>query len=324
MRIAEAASSSGLSIDAIRYYEKFGIIPELSRGPDGQRRFSPENVDWLTLLYWLRQTGMPLKTMQRFGALYQDGDETIPERRAILLAHARTLQERRSDLDRCEEILAYKIRIYDGISEQETRGKTEMKVIVIGASGDIGRVVCAELADRHEVVTAGRNSGDIQVDIGDPASIAAMYEQTGKVDAVITTVGNVHFGPLTELTHDQFMVGLNNKVMGQVNIVLLGLDHIADGGSFTLTSGVLDRDPIRSGVCAATANGALGGFVTGAAIEMPRGIRLNVVSPGMLDVSAGRYGSFFPGHKPVASKDVALAYVKSLEGALTGQVLIVE
>ena len=97
-----------------------------------------------------------------------------------------------------------------------------------------------------------------------------------------------------------------------------------NGGSFTVTSGVLDRDPIRMGTCAATANGALGGFVTGAAIEMPRGIRINVISPGMLDVSVERFGSFFPGHKPVNSSDVGLVYAKSIEGAVTGKVIIVE
>jgi len=99
---------------------------------------------------------------------------------------------------------------------------------------------------------------------------------------------------------------------------------IADCGSFTLTSGVLDRDPIRMGTSAATANGALAGFVTGAAIEMPRGLRINVVSPGMLDVSAPRYGAWFQGHKPVSSQDVGLAYAKCVEGALTGQVVIVD
>ena len=119
------------------------------------------------------------------------------------------------------------------------------------------------------------------------------------------------------------MVGLRQKVMGQVNLVLAGLDAISDGGSFTLTSGVLDRDPIRMGTNAATANGALAGFVKSAAIEMPRGTRINVVSPEMLNVSAPRYGKWFHGHKPVSSEDVGLAYAKCVEGALTGQVVIV-
>lgn len=199
-----------------------------------------------------------------------------------------------------------------------------MKIILIGAQGDIGRSAYAALSPRHQIITVGRNSGDIRADIADRASLLAMYEKTGKVDAVISAVGSVHFAPLAEFTEDQFMLGLKNKVMGQVNVVLTGLDHVADGGSFTLTSGVLDRDPIRSGTGAATANAALGGFVTGAAIEMPRGQRINVVSPGLLDISEKRYGALFPGHERVAAHRVGLAYVKSVEGAGTGKVIIVE
>lgn len=151
-----------------------------------------------------------------------------------------------------------------------------------------------------------------------------MYRDVGTVDAVVSTAGSVHFGALTEFTEDQFMLGLKNKVMGQVNLVLAGLERVRDGGSFTLTSGVLDRDPIKMGAGAAAANGALGGFVRGAAIEMPRGLRINVVSPGLLETSEGRYGDFFPGHERVPSDRVGRAYAKSVDGAITGQVIIVE
>lgn len=199
-----------------------------------------------------------------------------------------------------------------------------MRLIVVGAEGDIGKAVCSELGSRHDLITAGRSGGDVRVDMSDRASVEAMYAKTGTVDGVIVTAGEVHFGPLTDFTEETFMIGLKSKLMGQVNLVLQGIPHVADGGSFTLTSGVLDRDPIRQGTGAATANGALGGFVTGAAIEMPRGQRINVVSPGMLEVSAPRYGAFFPGHEPVSSHRVGLAYAKSVEGALTGKVIIVE
>lgn len=195
---------------------------------------------------------------------------------------------------------------------------------MIGAEGDIGTAVCDELSDRHEIIRVGRNSGDVRADIADRASIDAMYRQIGEVDAVVSTAGTVHFGPLKDFTEDQFMLGLKNKVMGQVNVVLAGLSHVKDAGSFTLTSGVLDRDPIRMGTGAATANGALGGFVVGAAVEMPRGLRINVVSPGLLQVSEERYGSFFPGHERVSSERVGRAHAKSVEGAITGQVIIVE
>jgi len=199
-----------------------------------------------------------------------------------------------------------------------------LRLIVVGAEGDIGRAACEELQDRHDIIKVGRNSGDVRADISDRESIEAMYREVGEVDAVVSAAGTVHFGPLDEFTEDQFMLGLTNKVMGQINLVLVGLNYVTSGGSFTLTSGVLDRDPIRSGSGAATANGALGGFVVGAAIEMPRGLRINVVSPGLLEVSENRYGKFFPGHERVSSERVGLAYAKSIEGALTGQVLIVE
>ncbi|MEM9277565.1 MAG: short chain dehydrogenase [Pseudomonadota bacterium] len=199
-----------------------------------------------------------------------------------------------------------------------------MKVLLIGASGDIGQAAYGELSRRNEVITAGRNSGDFRVDISDRSSIETLYKSVGKVDAVVSTTGSVHFGPLEEFTEEQFMLGLKNKVMGQVNLVLLGLNHVIEGGSFTVTSGVLDRDPIRMGTGAATANGALGGFVIGAAIEMPRGLRINVVSPGLLEVSEDKYGDFFPGHERVSSKRVGVAYVKSVEGSVTGKVIVVE
>ncbi|WNJ90551.1 short chain dehydrogenase [Bosea sp. 685] len=199
-----------------------------------------------------------------------------------------------------------------------------MRIIVVGAEGDIGKAACEELGSRHDIIRAGRSSGDIQVDMADRSSVDAMYMKCGKVDAVISTAGTVHFGPLAEFTEETFMLGLRHKVMGQVNLVLAGLTSVSDGGSFTLTSGVLDRDPIRMGTGAAAANGALGGFVLGAAIEMPRGLRINVVSPGLLDVSVPRYGEWFPGHEPVSSKRVGLAYAKSVEGAITGKVIIVQ
>ncbi|WP_322067272.1 short chain dehydrogenase [Burkholderia ubonensis] len=199
-----------------------------------------------------------------------------------------------------------------------------MKIIVVGAEGDIGRAVCDELGPRHDLIKAGRSRGDIHVDMADHVSVESMYARCGNVGAVISAAGDVHFGLLGDYTEETFMLGLRNKVMGQVNLVLAGLRVIDNGGSFTLTSGVLDRNPIRMGTGAATANGAIGGFVRGAAVEMPRGIRINAVSPGLLDVSVPRYGEWFPGHEPVSSKRVALAYARSAEGVVTGQVIVVD
>ena len=188
----------------------------------------------------------------------------------------------------------------------------------------VGKAALAELKPRHEVITAGRSSGDIRVDLLDASSIGSMYEKLGKLDAVVACAGHAYYGSLAGMTETHFMVGLKDKLMGQVNLVLFGTPHVNDRGSFTLTSGVLDRDPVLKGANGATVNAALKGFVTGAAIELERGIRINVVSPGLLQESATKYEGFFPGHETVSSARVGLAYAKSVEGALTGQVIIIE
>ncbi len=199
-----------------------------------------------------------------------------------------------------------------------------MKIVIVGASGAVGNTAVEALSGRHEIVTVGRSSGDIQADIEDIDSIRSLYRQVGKVDAVVSAVGHGHFGKVHEMNSEQFMKGINHKVLPQVNLVLEGFDYMNDGGSFTLTSGVLNRDPIPGGSCAAAANGALDGFVLGAAVDMPRGIRINAVSPEVLKVSREKYTGFFPGHVHVSNEDVGLAYCKAVEGCLTGQVFIVD
>lgn len=198
-----------------------------------------------------------------------------------------------------------------------------MRILIVGRSGTVGQAAAKELGKRHDIVRAGRSSGDLTVDVMNEDSVKAMYAKLGQVDAVVTCVGHVHFGPVATMSPEQFRKGLNDKLMGQVNLVLLGMNNVSDNGSFTLTSGILDRDPVRQGANAAAVNGAIGGFVKGAAIEMPRGIRINAVSPGLLEESAVKYDGFFPGHETVSSARVGLAYAKSVDGALTGQVISV-
>ena len=199
-----------------------------------------------------------------------------------------------------------------------------MKIIIVGANGAVGQTAVHAFGDRHEIIAVGRTSGDIQIDIEDLESVRSMYKQVGKVDAVVSAVGHGHFGAVADMSSEQFMKGITHKVLPQVNLVLAGIEHMNDGGSFTLTSGVLNRDPISGGSCAAAANGAIDGFVVGAAVDMPRGIRINAVSPGLLQVSEDRYDGFFPGHEAVSSERVGLAFCKSVEGVITGKVIIVE
>jgi NAD(P)-dependent dehydrogenase (short-subunit alcohol dehydrogenase family) len=199
-----------------------------------------------------------------------------------------------------------------------------MKIIIVGASGAVGRTAVDALSGRHELIRVGRNGGDVQMDIEDESSIRSMYEKVGKIDAVISAVGHVHFGPIDEMTGENVLESIAGKAMPQINLVLLGLEHMNDGGSFTLTSGVTNRDPIRGGSAAAAANGALDGFVVGAAVDMPRGIRINAVSPEVLESCREAYDGFFPGHTHVSDEAVGTAYCKAVEGCLSGQVIIVE
>lgn len=195
-----------------------------------------------------------------------------------------------------------------------------MKILIVGGTGTIGNAVVNELSRDHSIIIAGLKNGDVKVDIANPQSIEQMYKSIGKLDAVISTTGQVHFAALTAMTSANYEIGLQNKLMGQVNLVLVGLKYINDAGSFTLTSGILNHDPIRYGSSASMVNGALDAFVKAAAIEMPRNTRINVVSPTMLTESAETYGSYFSGFESVSVARVALAYRKSVDGLQNGQV----
>lgn len=194
------------------------------------------------------------------------------------------------------------------------------KIVVIGATGTLGQAVAAALKVRHEVIEVGATRGAHRVDGTDPASIEQLFREIGKVDGIVTTTGKVHFGPLPEMTVEHFWTGLRDKLMGQINFVLGAQRYVNDGGSFTLTSGILADEPIREGASATTVNLALEGFVRGAAIELPRGLRINVVSPTVLVESMDAYAPYFRGFEPVTAQRAALGYLRSVEGAETGRV----
>ena len=196
-----------------------------------------------------------------------------------------------------------------------------MRIIMVGASGTIGRSIHEELATRHEVITASANNGDIKVDISSRDSIQAMYDEVGTFDALVNAVGNAYFGPFETMTETDMYVGIRSKMMGQINLVMIGKNYINDNGSFTLITGILADEPIRMGAGLSTVNGAVNAFVMAAAVELQRGIRINVVSPGMVEDSLEKYGPYFPGHNAVPMQKVVNAYLKSVEGVITGQVI---
>ncbi len=193
-----------------------------------------------------------------------------------------------------------------------------MKIIIVGATGTVGKHITAALKNDHEVIKAGSKSGDVQVDITSPESIENFFEQIGNFDALISATGNAHFGPLATMKDADFRSGLNSKLMGQVNLVLIGQHFINPKGSFT--SGILSEDPIVLGANLSTVNGAINSFVKAAAIELDNGVRINAVSPGVFEESPD-YFPFFPGHIPVKMDRVTQAYLKSVLGALTGEVI---
>jgi NAD(P)-dependent dehydrogenase (short-subunit alcohol dehydrogenase family) len=194
-----------------------------------------------------------------------------------------------------------------------------MRIIVVGATGTIGRPVADALAGRHDVVRVSNAKGDLRVDLASRESIEALFKTTGTVDAVVCTAGRAAFRSLTELTDEDFTLSLSNKLMGQVNLVRLGLRHVRDGGSFTLTSGVLAREPIPGSAAISLVNCGLEGFAAAAALEAPRRIRVNVVSPPWVSETLAQMGKDPSAGQPAA--EVARAYVKSVEGDMSGKVI---
>lgn len=195
-----------------------------------------------------------------------------------------------------------------------------MKIVIVGASGTIGSAVSELLARDHQVIRVGHRRGDATVDMTDGASIAALFAGIGRFDALVVASGSVAFNALTEMTDEQWQLGLQSKLMGQINLTRAAIPYLNDNGSITLISGILSEEPIHWGVSATTINGAIEHFVKGAACELPRGLRINVVSPTVLEESMDKYADFFPGFVPVPAARVAQAYKKSVLGVQTGQI----
>jgi NAD(P)-dependent dehydrogenase (short-subunit alcohol dehydrogenase family) len=194
-----------------------------------------------------------------------------------------------------------------------------MKILVVGATGTIGAAVVRALEARHEVIRASQSRSALTVDLADPASIKRLYERVGRVDAVVSAAGQAAFRPLLTLSDADFALGLTNKLMGQVNLVRFGVDMLADGGSFTLTSGILSRQPMPGGAAISMVNAGLEGFVRAAALDLPRGVRINVVAPGWVRVTL--VAMKMDPSSGVPAAEVAQTYVRSVEGSMTGQIL---
>lgn len=194
-----------------------------------------------------------------------------------------------------------------------------MRILVVGATGLLGTPVAQALEAKHEVLRASLNGSPYQVDFADPGSVRDLYAKVGQLDAVVSVAGLAVFRALSALSDADFELGLNNKLMGQINLVRLGIASLTDGGSFTLTSGQLSRSPVPGSVSVSVVNAGVEAFARAAALELPRGLRINAVAPGLVsetlvaqkkDPSAG-----------VPAVEVAQTYVKVVEGKMTAQTL---
>ena len=195
-----------------------------------------------------------------------------------------------------------------------------MKIIIVGATGTMGKYLSSAFEKEHEIVRVGSGSGDLQVDITSPASIKEMFKKAGPFDALICTAGPTYVGPWKKMTDTEFRKGLEGKLMGQVNLVLIGQHYINPKGSFTLITGALTNEPVPMFANASAANGAVEGFVRAAAIELENGIRINAVSPTVIEDSP-QYFAYFQGDIPVTMHQLEYGFRKSVFGANTGQII---
>jgi NAD(P)-dependent dehydrogenase (short-subunit alcohol dehydrogenase family) len=196
-----------------------------------------------------------------------------------------------------------------------------MKVVLIGASGTIGRRIYETLSNKHEIVRATRTGEDVEVDITSTESIEHMYKSVADIDAVICAAGGAKFGAFRELSEEDFYVGIRSKMMGQVNLVRIGQNYLNDGASFTLTTGILAEEPVVGSAGLALVNGAVNSFAIAAALELPRGLRVNVVAPTVVEDSAEAYGDIFAGFDPASMDRVVNAYIRSITGKFSGRII---
>lgn len=198
-------------------------------------------------------------------------------------------------------------------------------IILIGANGKMGQAALTGLG-KHKVITAGRSADtyNYEVDITNEQSLRKLFENVGHFDAVVNTVGVCEYANFIEMTEAQWMTTILSKMMGQINIVRIGQEYIADKGSFTLITGILNIKPIPLAIADATTSGAIDTFVQCVAHEMPRGIRVNSINPTVLEEAWDVYGEMMPGFEPVAGRLVGKAFERSVDGFITGKVLYVD
>ncbi|MEM7381813.1 MAG: short chain dehydrogenase [Bacteroidota bacterium] len=196
-----------------------------------------------------------------------------------------------------------------------------MKIVVVGGNGTIGKKVVSHFKENNEVIVAGRSSTPVAVDLADSKSIGAFFEQIGKVNAIICTAGEAKWAPFADLSEEDFYIGLRSKLMGQVNLVRIGLGYLEPQGSITLTTGILADDPVPMTTSASMVNGAIHSFVQALALELENTHRVNVVSSGLVEDAVEKYTDYFPGHHPIPMEKMLRGYIRSVMGKGNGEII---
>lgn len=187
-----------------------------------------------------------------------------------------------------------------------------MKILIIGGNGTIGSKVTTHFSQKNDLIIAARKSGDVNVDISDSRSIQSMFDKTGQIDAIICIAGEAKWADFNDLTEEDYYIGLRSKLMGQVNLVRIGKNYLNQSGSITLSTGILADDPVVKTTSAAMVNGGIHSFVQAVALEIENGIRVNVVSLGMVEDAYEKFKDYFPGHNPIPMNKVVKAYERSV------------
>ena len=194
------------------------------------------------------------------------------------------------------------------------------KIVVVGATGRLGRVVVGGLND-YEVVRAGRSGPDLKIDALDFESVSDVFASVGTFDGLISCIGGTPFKTFEELTMEDFALGLSKKCFSQLNLAKAAIPYLTENGSITLTSGIIGDEPILAGSCAAAANGALNMCVSTLAAEYAGKLRINIVSPSIIENSVEDYGMLFDGFEPTSEKRIIEVYRRTISAPISGRVL---
>ncbi|PHM29961.1 short chain dehydrogenase [Xenorhabdus budapestensis] len=203
-----------------------------------------------------------------------------------------------------------------------------MKILVIGATGNIGKHIISNIKKYHpllidnptdlEILQASRNSSEYPLDVFDTQQLDSFLSKNKMFEAIVCAFGKTNWTKPEKLS--DYEESIKNKALGQINVALRALQYVKPGGSITLTSGIVGKIMSPNGSQTAVTNGAIDAFVRSAATEITN-IRINVVSPRLLDESFTSYARFFPGQETCTGEQIAKGYIRSIYGKETGMVI---